>query len=585
MKNFPYRYKETPEILKEIKVLLVDDDYLTTAALEMFLTPHIPNLISLNSALNASYYLENHQVDLLITDYWMSDLTGTELIRIAKKYNPDICTILLTVEDRLPVAEIVNLGVDRYLKKPALGTRLLEAIEYAVHRIILKKILLEKQQKEIELMKYKEKYHEYHQKEAFKKQLNILKDDLKNATYLNKIEIGDEFYYFKTLYKPREILSGDCYSIRVIDEGRIFIYLIDIMGKGLSSSVTAINSSSILNYLITKYTNRKSPSIISKTIEKFLDFIKTVLLDEEIICALFIEIDFKNKKLAYANFSMPPIFLVNGNELKFLQANQLPISKITEKFKIETFHINDFDKIVLVSDGILEAKDREGKLYFYKLKDNIIKSNSLEDFLENLNQDLDEIPDDATAVFIKKVNFDGFFKKTFKLKSSLEEINSFTNNFCRRLERSEKFRALSKKVGVVLTELLLNAHEHGNLTISTKTKDSQIEEEAYYEKFIYEIEGSVDKFITVKIVISIKQKKLYICVEDEGHGFDRASIDSGEYSRYGLKIVNHLTDDFFFNLHGNQSFVVFDIIDENEKEEKFFEAQTKSSIGKLNGRD
>lgn len=578
MKNFPYRYKETPEILKELKVLLVDDDYLTTAALEMFLLPHIPNLISLNSAINASYYLENNTVDLLITDYWMSDLTGTELIKIAKKHNPDICTILLTVEDKLPVAEIVNLGVDRYLKKPALGTKLLEAIEYAVHRIILKKILLEKQQKELELMKFKEKYHEYHQKEAFKKQLNILKDDLRNSTYLRKINIGDEFYYFKTLYKPREILSGDCYSIREISDQRVFIYLIDIMGKGLSSSVTAINSASILNYLITKYSNRKSFPIITKTIEKFLDFIKTVLLEEEIICALFVEIDFKTKNLIYANFSMPPIFVVCDGEIELLRANQLPISKETQKFEVKTINIADAEKLLLVSDGIVEAKDKHGKIYFYKLRDNLMRSNSMKEFIQNLNNDLDEIPDDVTAILIKKVNFNGFFKKTFKIKSSLDEINSFVKNYCRRLDRSTKFRELSNKIGVVLTELLLNAHEHGNLSITTKTKDSQIEEEAFYERFLHEIEEKVDKFITINIVISNKLKKLYISVEDEGEGFDRALIDDGVFSRYGLKIVDHLSSDFFYNLRGNQSFVVFDIIEKAIDTEELALARKADSI-------
>ncbi|MCS7214612.1 MAG: SpoIIE family protein phosphatase [Thermodesulfovibrio sp.] len=554
-----YRYSETSEILREIRVLVVDDDYLTTASLEMFLSPYIPNLLCLNSPLNASYYLENHHVDLLITDYWMNDLTGVELIKIAKKYNPDICTILLTVEDRLPVAEIVNLGVDRYLKKPAMGTKLLEAIEYAVHRILLKKILIDKQKKEIELMKYKEKYNEYHQKEAYKKQVNILKDDLKDATFLKKFEVGDNIYYFKSFYKPREILSGDCYSIRLIDDRRVFIYLIDTMGKGFSSSITSINSAAILNYLISKYTTRISFPIINKTIKKFLDFIKTILLDEEIVCALFIEIDFRDQKILYSNFSMPPMFLVIDKKLTIIKPNNTPINKNTNDFKIDIIKIDNLEKVFLVSDGIIEAKDRENKIYYHKLIQSIPKTKYMKNFLKKLNDELEEIPDDVTAIFINKVSFDGYFKKTFTINSTLKDINRFIKIFCDRLNRSKRFKNISNKVGVVLSELLLNAHEHGNLGITTDIKDSEIHEESYYEKFIAKLEKTVNKSIKLTIVISLTKKQIYITIEDEGKGFDRTSIETGYYSKYGLDIVNHLTDEFFFNFAGNQCFVLFDL--------------------------
>ena len=38
-------------------------------------------------------------------------------------------------------------------------------------------------------------------------------------------------------FKPLDILSGDSYSIREIEEGRVLIYLADAMGKGLAASM------------------------------------------------------------------------------------------------------------------------------------------------------------------------------------------------------------------------------------------------------------------------------------------------------------------------------------------------------------
>lgn len=556
----PFKYKETPEILKNIKVLIVDDDQLTTSALEMFLISHIPKLITFNSPLSASYYLEKEKIDLLITDYWMEELTGVDLIRIAKKTNPDICTILLTVEDDLPVAEIVNIGVDRYLKKPAMGNSLLEAIEYAIHRIILNRILLEKSKKELELMNLKEKYHEYHQKEAFKKQLNIIKNELKNSTYLKKINLNDSFFYFKSYYKPIEILSGDCYSIRVIGDNRVFLYLFDVMGKGLSASVTAINSASMLNYLINKYSSKNQNSIISKVIEKFLDYIKTIILEEEIICGIFTEFDFNKNIMYYVNFSMPPIFIQANNEKFFLKSTELPISQYTENFSVKKKNFIKFDKILFLSDGIIEAKDKTNHNYLKKIQEDLGESENLKEFLKKAMEHLPEIPDDATIIFLKRINFKGILKKTFRIKSSIDEINKFVNAFCQRLSKTKYFRKLANDCGVVLTEIMLNAHEHGNLTIETNLKENLISSNSYYEEHIKKAEREMDKYINITMVISLKNKKFYVLIEDEGEGFDRyMESTKGVFSTFGLKIVEYMVKDYFFNQKGNQTFLIIDI--------------------------
>jgi len=89
---------------------------------------------------------------------------------------------------------------------------LLPPVYEASTKVILKQKLLKEKEIEIELLKYREMYHISQQQLAYRKEINLLKNDLAKK----KIPGKTVDLFFSSFYKPQEILCGDTYSYRHI---------------------------------------------------------------------------------------------------------------------------------------------------------------------------------------------------------------------------------------------------------------------------------------------------------------------------------------------------------------------------------
>ena len=167
-------------------------------------------------------------------------------------------------------------------------------------------LIIETYNHEMQLMKYREQYNITQQENAFTKELNIIKDDL----FLKKIGVvnnrGEAVQWVIDLYyKPLDILSGDSYSIREIEEGKVLIYLADAMGKGLAASVTAILSTSFVNHLVNE-AKENGGFDFRGFIDTYSKIIRKELIEEEILCVKFIFLDLINETMDTVICAMPP---------------------------------------------------------------------------------------------------------------------------------------------------------------------------------------------------------------------------------------------------------------------------------------
>ncbi|MDR6885216.1 helix-turn-helix domain-containing protein [Bacillus sp. 3255] len=104
-----------------IKVLVVDDDHLVRKGFISMMPWQENNLEVVGEAGNgkkALEFLENQQVDLLITDLAMPLMSGIELMRCVKEQYPDICMVVLTFhQDFEWIQEALRLGALDYITK------------------------------------------------------------------------------------------------------------------------------------------------------------------------------------------------------------------------------------------------------------------------------------------------------------------------------------------------------------------------------------------------------------------------------------------------------------------------------------
>lgn len=116
-------------IMHEIKVLLVDDEFLALKLLEEYInkTPGLKIIGKVRSPLEAIEILNNHTIDLLFLDIQMPILSGTNLLKTLK-YKP--VTIFTTAYSEYAV-EAFELDAVDYLLKPFSFERFLQAVNKA----------------------------------------------------------------------------------------------------------------------------------------------------------------------------------------------------------------------------------------------------------------------------------------------------------------------------------------------------------------------------------------------------------------------------------------------------------------------
>jgi len=120
-----------------INVIIVDDEPLAQDVLETYIEkiPDLNLVQKCSNALEANEALKNHQVDLMLLDIQMPQLTGTDFLR-SLAHPPEV--IFTTAYSNYAVDGFELNAID-YLLKPISLDRFLKATNKAIEQINLKK--------------------------------------------------------------------------------------------------------------------------------------------------------------------------------------------------------------------------------------------------------------------------------------------------------------------------------------------------------------------------------------------------------------------------------------------------------------
>ncbi len=139
----------------QIKVLIVDDDKSIAEVLEGLISNNERTVHVCHDGVSALERIEKHPYDLILSDLIMPKVGGLEILKYAKKINPEIIVVLLTGYASLETAiEAIREGAYDYIRKPCK----LEEIEIVVKNAI-EKIKLNRENREL-LKKLQDAYHE-----------------------------------------------------------------------------------------------------------------------------------------------------------------------------------------------------------------------------------------------------------------------------------------------------------------------------------------------------------------------------------------------------------------------------------------
>ena len=116
------------------RLLVVDDEQMVVDGLRRTLRHEGYEIITTTSPLRALAHLRDDDIDILISDIDMPEMTGLELVAEARRSHPQVVRILLTGDGSMESAmQAINEGqVHKYLTKPWSSGQLRETLREMV---------------------------------------------------------------------------------------------------------------------------------------------------------------------------------------------------------------------------------------------------------------------------------------------------------------------------------------------------------------------------------------------------------------------------------------------------------------------
>lgn len=541
-----------------MKILLVDDVSTNRKLLRWMLEESDHDIIEASNGEEGLAFFYTEKPDLILLDIVMPGIDGYEVARIIKKYTGDayIPIIFITaINDDDALTKCLACGGDDFLSKP-FNEAILKAKINAHARI--QDLNNQVNQKNAALL--------YHQS-LIQREHEIVEHVFKSALSENFYDSGLVNFYLSPMSK----FNGDVFLVAPNPSGGIYVMLGDFTGHGLSAAIGALPLSRTFFSM-----TRKGLAI--GDIAKEMNGLIIALLPDYMFCAAtLLELNAKGDEVIVWCGGLPSAVVTTdaGHVQQTLESIHPPLGVIEQdQFKrdVYTLKLKQGSRIYLHSDGITESKNPQGDMLgednFHAMictaaaqrSDDRISyiTDQLFEYSNTQRQDDDisliEIICAPSSFTLPKSNIQhSNYLPTWKMRFSIEPEHMRHGNppadIMAMISPSSGLASYKDILHTILTELYVNALEHGILSLSSGLKNSDdgfIAFQSEKEKRLQNLqEGSI------QVVISQEdrnhQKAIKIWMHDSGPGFDfrktlAANDDEMAYGR-GLMLVRALCND------------------------------------------
>ncbi len=493
--------------------------------------------------------------DLVISDHFMPEMNGIDMIQAIRSSDRKTPIMLATsADDKHILIDAINLNISHFLLKPWNNESLRSSIINSMRAYVTEQLLSQEIEQHVQLLEKQKAYVVAQQERAFEKEYQAIRNDYYYQFICNKKDEND-IWFLDGIYNPHDILSGDAYSVRRIDDATTFIFIADAMGKGISAAVTTISSASFINYYIDRLGEDETFEM-RKIIDAYIAFIKENLLHDEIISVTFACFDQQEQSVEIAAFGMPPVLIHTiEDDVEKIRSNNPPISSFTGDFILDRHSFSTAKKILLCSDGLTESSLPDGSLYMQYLKEDFKRSHNRRSFTENFyERTAKKRDDDVTVLYFHHECIAADKLRRTVIPSLSTEIDPQCDRFHAFLVEHHVDTTLGIQLLLAFNELLLNAYEHGSLGISGSEKQQLLEQDLFLQECQKREPQNAHKRIFIDYAID--SSKLFVRIRDEGDGFDTKVLkkhlfqNSGYHGR-GIKMSIKTTDGLYYSEKAN----------------------------------
>jgi len=553
--------------------LVVDDSVMQCKVLSVLLEEEGYRVVTANDGARGVAMYVAYSPDLVLMDINMPVMDGYEAARKIKGLSAsNLCPLIFitSMDTDQAFIEAINAGGDGILVRP-FSPEVFKAKIKSIQRISdlyaqVKKLQME-QQKDAELAE------------------QLMSGVIEARNYaLDKIGI---------LKKAADLFSGDIQLTAACPNGDVNVLLGDFTGHGLRSSIGAIPLAETFRVMT------KKGFALNEIIQQINRQLYDLLPPDLFLAASFVTVSCHDESIYVFNAGLPHTYLVDvtGNIKTRIESFHPPLGVLPELLpdvRAKIFTVSDTDRIVLISDGIVEARNQEGEMYEFErfetaLKKGVLAANvtdivyeDINEFCEGMSQEDDisliDVPCHGWQPSLSFSKSDDIEKG--RIASDITSIS--TPDWVCNLELSGK--RLSKvnpipmlmnqihdiednaehwqNLYTILTELFVNALDHGVLELSSSMKQNA----EGFAQYFAERESRLAKLTTGFVNISMKYYgfdnggSVLVAIEDSGQGFDYYDYKSQKYlsdnanplSGRGLELVEQLCSSLNFFERGRK---------------------------------
>jgi DNA-binding response OmpR family regulator/anti-sigma regulatory factor (Ser/Thr protein kinase) len=379
---------------------------------------------------------------------------------------------------------------------------------------------------------------------------------------------------------PRALFNGDLLLAAQAPAGRMFVLLGDFTGHGLPAAVGAMPLAETFYGMTAK--GYSSNQILRDINAK----LKLILPVEMFCCATFLDINLEQGILRVWNGGLPDGYLLkaDGDWLP-LRSRHLPLgvreaSSFDDSF--ETLPLAMGDRLLLLSDGLLESRNADDQLFGEQRLLAVIEANrnpatlfdGVQEALQAFHgQILDDLSLVEVSMLAESEETAAHLSHVYPLGSRELRPRDWTTCFELRpdslrtadplpmtMQLLLQISPLRYRVGTiftVLSELYSNAMEHGVLLLDSSIKSDAEGFASYYRERQRRLEALDEGFVSIELTVKSEGGSGYlrITVRDSGPGFDVQRALNQQYCSEqlggrGLRMIRQLSERFYWQPDG-----------------------------------
>ncbi|WP_374348005.1 SpoIIE family protein phosphatase [Chitinimonas sp.] len=551
-----------------MKILLADDAEVVRQLIGRFVESLGHQLILAKDGAEAVEKCLSERPDMVLMDMLMPHLDGGEAARQIKQRLAGmwIPVVLVTaVEEVGRLADAMESGADDYLLKPV-NYRILEAKIKAIGRTV--ELNRKVREQASALAEY------FDRSEEEKRVAQYLMDQLVNRERLSDPQLH-------CWISPAASLSGDLIAAARTPGNILHLVLADGIGHGLTAALN------VLPLTQPFYAMTERGFAMRDILIEMHRKVRQVLPVDRFVALAFVAVDFSSRQIAVWNGGIPEVRFYDekGRLSKRWQSRHLPLGIVPQSeldLTVEHYAYESGGNLVMCSDGLLEARNAAGESFglarLALATAGVTATDARARTIARLSEflggavchddvslaivDIDagsRLPlPDSRRVVCMPLDADAQLDWRYAISLGASELRRLQTipmvmSFVSQLE---PLREANADIFLILTELFVNALDHGLLKLSPEAKSAFDGLDQYLDARLV----ALAELQTGRIDIELESYSrdghsiLRMRVTDSGDGFDFSpylATQPDSLSRKGIAMVKARASSLAFSGKGN----------------------------------